>query len=396
MTVTVNGSNYRFTHSNSTTFTAGSGCTTVTTLIKECPLNPATSVVVNLGDQNDTFTAAGVNQDPFTINGASGSDTITGSDANDVIDGGSGDDTLNGGPGNDILYGGSSGADDLNSGDGNDRMDGGQGSSNAESDDYDGGPGIDRVVYGTLTGFTYTCTSQAVVVTMDNSANDHGCADNQKDDENVRDSVESITGSTLGDTITGSCFANTIVGDPGSANGDPGGDDTLSGDPAAGCTAASGSSDFFGGGEGNDTFDGDGTIDGSHFKGFDTVTYGFPYTGHATSASCAIASVNYAVRVTLDDVANDCDGFGNTTDNVSGDIERVIGSPLADNINATAADQAVSLLGRAGADTLTDSPFGDFLNGEGGADTINCTNGGTDSYVIDGADTVHGSCEIGT
>ena len=73
----------------------------------------------------------------------------------------------------------------------------------------------------------------------------------------------------------------------------------------------------------------------------------------------------------------------------------MIGSGLADTINATAADQAVSLFGRLGNDVLTDSTFGDFLNGEAGADTINCTNGGTDTYVIDGADTVNGSCEIG-
>ena len=56
----------------------------------------------------------------------------------------------------------------------------------------------------------------------------------------------------------------------------------------------------------------------------------------------------------------------------------------------------MSLFGRLGNDTLTDGPFGDYLNGEDGADQYNCPNGGTDTYVIDGADTVTGTCEIGT
>jgi hypothetical protein len=398
-----------------------------------------TSVVINLGSGADIFTAAGVNDDPFTINGGNDDDgNITGSSANDTINGddtsddatatglsggpgndtidggggGSGDiingnagndillggtdgtDTLNGGDDNDTLFGGDNGTDDLNGDAGNDRLDGGPGDYD---DDYDGGTGIDRVVYGIISGHTYTCTSQPVFVTMDNVADDDSCGNSNADAQNVRDSVESVTGSTLGDTITGSCFANTFAGDPGSASGDPGGNDTLNGDPTAGCTAAAGSTDFLGGGEGIDVFDGDGTIDGTHFRGFDTVTYGFPYTG-AVAATCSGQAVTtgFAVNIDLDNAADDCDGFGNTTENVHSDIERVIGSGVADRINATAAAQAVSLFGRLGNDTLTDSTFGDFLNGEGGADTINCPNGGTDTYVIDGADTVTGTCEIGT
>jgi hypothetical protein len=431
VTVTVVSTNYRFADGPGPDPTAGSGCSDTGATV-DCPLNPSTAVTVNLNDNDDTFTAAGVNQDPFTINGGDGDDgNIIGSDANDTINGeassdratatglsggpgndtidggagGTGDiingnagndillggsdgaDTLNGGDDNDTLFGGDNGLDDLNGDAGNDRLDGGPGDYD---DDYDGGTGIDRVVYGIITGHTYTCTSQPVFVTMDNTADDDSCGNSSADAQNVRDSVESVTGSTLGDTITGSCFANTFAGDPGSTNGSAGGNDILNGDPTAGCTAAAGSADFLGGGEGNDTFNGDGTIDGTHFKGFDTVTYGFPYTGHAATCS------GFAVDVTFDDVANDCDGFGNTTDNVNGDIERLIGSGLNDRIIATAADQAVSLFGRLGDDKLTDSAFGDFLNGEGGADTINCDNGGTDTYVIDGADQVNGSCEIGT
>ncbi|MEK6328077.1 MAG: hypothetical protein AABM66_11230 [Actinomycetota bacterium] len=330
-------------------------------------------IVANMGDMGDTANASGLTTEDVTINGEAGGDTLSG---------GSDDDELNGGDGDDNLYGGSDGADDINGDAGNDRMDGGQGD---EDDDYDGGngTGIDRVVYGILDppgalNFSYTCTSQPVNVTMNNLTGDDSCADSSKDDENVRDSVESITGSTLGDTITGSCFANTFAGDPGSASGNAGGNDTLNGDPATGC--APNGADFFGGGEGNDVFNGD----GAGTAGFDTVTYGFPYTG------------NTGISVDLDDVADDNDGFGNTADNVNGDIERVIGNTGGDTINATAADQAVSLFGRAGVDTLTDSAFGDYLNGEGGADTYNCPNGGSDTYVQDGSDTVNTviTCEI--
>jgi hypothetical protein len=363
-----------------------------------------TSVVVNLGDNGDTFTATGVNDDPFTVNGEAGADTLTGSSKKDVISGGddndtlngsSDDDTLNGGNNNDTLNGGTNndtlngnagndtlngedGDDTLNGGDDTDRLDGGKNAG--MGDELAGDAGIDRVLWG-------TCTSGITmdIATSTSSDEDDGCSgDGNDNSDDVHSDVESVTGTVFNDTITGNCDANTIAGDPGSTNGSAGGADTLNGDPSAGCTAASGSTDFFGGGEGNDSFNGDGTIDGTHFKGFDTVTYGLPYTG------------GVGISVDLDDNADDNDGFGNTGDNVRGDIERVIGTSNADTINATAADQAVSLFGRLGNDTLTDSAFGDFLNGEGGADTINCPNGGTDTYVIDGADTVTGSCEIGT
>jgi hypothetical protein len=357
---------------SSTSCTASSGDVT-------CSGASWTSVVVNLNNKGDTFTAAGVNDDPFTINAGDDNDTITGSDADDTINGQNGNDTgLSGGPGNDTINAGD-GNETINGGDGNDRLIG-----EAGNDTFNGDAGIDRVLY------SIGCSESppTITITIDGTANDAGC--NSESADNVGTTVESVTGSTGNDSITGSCFANTFAGDPGSANGDAGGNDILNGDPSAGCTAASGSTDFLGGGEGNDTFNGDGLIDATHFKGFDTVTFGVPYTGHAATCS------GFAVDVTFDDVANDCDGFGNITDNVNGDIERVIGSGLNDRINATAADQAVWLFGRAGNDTLTDSAFGDFLNGEGGADTINCPNGGTDTHVIDGSDTVTGSCEIGT
>ena len=404
LTVTESGGNFVFTDT-SINPTNGGGCNAPVGNTLTCSTAGVTSIVLDLGTGNtaDTGNASGVTLVPVTFTGRDGIDTLTGGSQgdtvngerkNDILSGGPGadtiaggddDDTINGGNDNDTLIG-DDGDDDINGDAGNDRLDGGDNGN--DDDDFDGGSGIDRVVFGIITGRTYTCTSQAVVITMDNVANDSSCADSGSDNNNVRDSIESVTGSTLGDTITGSCFANTFAGDPGSASGDAGGNDTLNGDPNT-CAGGNGT-DFMGGGEGNDVFNGDGTTGA---VAFDTVTYGFPYTGHVTGLGGCVGA--FAVNVSLDDAANDCDGFGNGGDNVNGDVERVIGSGLADTINATAADQAVSLFGRLGNDVLTDSTFGDFLNGEAGADTINCTNGGTDTYVIDGADTVNGSCEIG-
>ena len=289
-----------------------------------------------------------VHTDVENVTGSQFNDTITGSASSNLFIGGDGDDALNGGAGNDRFMVG------FNNGDGS-------------GDELTGGPDLDRADY-------FTCTT-LITVTIDGANNDGGgCGNGSSAGDDVHTDVESVTGTALGDAITGSCHANTFVGDPGTTDGSAGGNDTLIGDPAS-CLAATSDgteADFIGGGEGNDTFNGD----GSGNPGFDTVTYGIPYANHAVSAAPCAVSGNRAVSVTLDDVANDCDGFGNTADNVHGDINRLIGSPLADSLNATTADQDVQLFGRLGDDLLTDGPFNDLLNGEGGSDTANCPNGG--------------------
>jgi hypothetical protein len=328
------------------------------------------------GDDNDTLNG---DDDDDAITGGAGNDIINGGDTsdnspglsggpgNDTIDGGAGGggDIINGDAGNDLLLGGSDGADTLNGGDDNDRMRGG-----TLGDTFNGGNGLDRALYDVCSEVGPTIT-----ITIDGAANDAGCDAEATD--NVGTTVESITGTTGADTITGSCQANTFAGSVGTASGHTDGGDTFIGDPAA-CLAATTDgteADFFGGGEGGDTFDGDGTGN----AGFDTVTFGSPYTG--------VTDLNIDWGGGLDDA----DGFGNL-DDVQVDIERLVGNTGNDTIDATAAAQAVSLFGRAGTDTLTDSTFGDTMNGEGDADTYNCTNGGTDTIFQDGSDTVNGSC----
>ena len=289
---------------------------------------------------NDPATASGVTEDPFTIRGQSGNDTLTATGA---------DDTLNGGAGNDRLDGAG---------------------NTAAGDELSGGADIDRVLFGSCgTGVTVTIATSAA------SADNDGCTDGSGDlpNDDVYQDVESFTGTAFGDTITGNCTANTFAGSVDTTPAGTDGDDTFNGDPA-GCLPATTDgteADFMGGGEGADTFNGD----GSGNAGFDTVTYGSPYSGWTAAGATCTVTVVRAVEVTFDETANDCDGFGATTENVNGDINRLIGSGLADSLSGAGADQDVQLFGRLGNDLLTDGPFNDLLNGEGGTDTANCSAG---------------------
>ena len=75
-----------------------------------------------------------------TLNGDAGADQLAGGDGDDTIAGGDGNDTVTGGGGKDILTGGA-GSDEIRGGDGNDEIDGGDG-----SDDLQGGDGDDVVL----------------------------------------------------------------------------------------------------------------------------------------------------------------------------------------------------------------------------------------------------------
>ena len=269
--------------------------------------------------------------------------------------------------GNDTINGGSSSDPSLSGGAGNDRIDGGE--NGGTGDEIIGGADIDRALFSTCgTGIT---------VTIGVGGNNDGCTDGAGDDatDDVQADIESITGTTLADSMTGTCQANTFSGSVGTTSATTDGGDTFTGDPA-GCLSAltdGTEMDFFGGGEGSDVFDGDGAGN----DGFDTVTYGLPYVYAGAEA----------INVTIGGAADD-DGWGNVAENINSDIERVIGSGGNDTINATGyvttapsgtevGQLGVQLFGRLGNDTLTDSLGDDLLNGEGGTDTANCPNGGT-------------------
>ncbi len=95
------------------------------------------------------------------IVGGDGDDTIFGHDGNDIIFGGRGNDTLSGGQGNDRLFGdegndiivGGAGSDKIWDGEGVDHVDGEEGddtifaATDADSDLFNGGTGIDTIDY---------------------------------------------------------------------------------------------------------------------------------------------------------------------------------------------------------------------------------------------------------
>ncbi len=199
---------------------------------------------------------------PDTINGLAGNDSIDGggggdflfgNDGNDTILGGVGlviagalDDQIFGGIGNDILNGqagndlliGEAGVDQLFGGDNDDTLVGG-----ADGDFFDGGNGNDLLDGGTgndlLDGgagndtATYANAAGAVVASLDNPAVNTGEALSDR-----YDSVENLTGSGFGDTLTGNLGNNRLNGGNG--------DDVLIG---------TGGNDLLDGGTGFDTAD---------------------------------------------------------------------------------------------------------------------------------------------
>jgi Ca2+-binding RTX toxin-like protein len=184
----------------------------------------ATPVVVTIdGTANDNGEGDNVQASVENVTGGTVGDTITGSGAANRLNGGTGNDTLNGGLGNDVLNGGDN-DDTLNGGAGSDTLNGALG-----ADDLNGGAGGGDVT-------TYAGRSSAVNVNVNNPDGDGQAGEN----DNVRASVEIITGTAFDDTLIGE--SGPPVSNPNTLNGG-GGDDTLNG------------------GDGNDTVNGGVGID---------------------------------------------------------------------------------------------------------------------------------------
>ncbi len=258
---------------------------------------------------------------------------------------------------------------------GNDRFILAANNGDATGDEVTGDTGIDRADYSACG------SSDPVVVSIDNTNNDGpssgDCGSGSIASDDVHTDVESITGSPQGDTLTGFCTANTILGDPDVTGATfTGGVDTINGDPAI-CGPPGHGGDFLGGGAGADEIDGDGT---TGTLGFDTVTYGVPYTSTG------------AINITIDGSNNDTDGTGALTEDVHTDIDRVIGGAGGDIINAAGAlggwggvaTNGVTIFGRAGVDVITGSANNDTLDAEAGTGQSINGGAGTDSCLATG------------
>jgi hypothetical protein len=188
---------------------------------------------------------------PITLSGGAGDDVLTGGTGNDRLDGGDDDDTLNGGAGNDTASGGNGNDSFINAF-----------TAGPDADVYAGGNGFDDI--------TETAASGGVTVTLDDAAGDGAPGEG----DNVHSDIESINSGFLGSN---------------------GGDDTLTGSPAANAIT---------GGAGNDTLDGAAGNDQlSGGPGNDTVR---ARDGYADVVTCGPGG-DTAVVDTLDSVAADCE-----------------------------------------------------------------------------------------
>jgi Ca2+-binding RTX toxin-like protein len=281
---------------------------------------------VESGSAADTITG---NSADNWLYGHGGNDTISGVDGNDNIIGGGGNDSLAGDNGNDIFYFGSNFANDTNTW-GNDVITDSAGS--------------DQVWLGNIVNnLTINLTS--------------GAGDEVTDGTNTvnwsSDIIEKAYSGSGNDSITGSSVANTLEGN--------GGNDTLNGQAG---------NDNLDGGAGNDTYQFSGTW------GADTIT-----ADTSGSDTVDLSGASAALTINLATGAGNEISDGTNTVNWSSDfIENATGGSGNDTITGNAL--ANVLRGGGGINTITGGAGNDSLYGSIG-DTdyfIEGDNSGSDYY----------------
>ena len=215
----------------------------------------------------------------------------------------------------------------------------------------------------------------------------------------VPSSVSAISVSALGgnDTVAN----NTGLGM--SAFGGAG-SDSMTGGSAVDSMYGEAGNDTLRGNNGNDLIlggDNDDSLDGG--LGTDCLL------GHAGVDTVTYADRTAALRISLDDVAND--GEAGEADNVDNDIERVNGGSGGDLIVGQSTSVENLFHGNGGHDTLkglggSDKLYGDdgndelhagagndSLYGEAGADTLVSIGGGQSDYLVGGTSTDYFWCD---
>lgn len=197
--------------------------------------NRLVSVILDLGDRNDTAT----NKSNFAMD-------VRGGAGNDVLNGGDGGDSLDGGAGNDRLSG-RGGADGLVDGPGNDWLDGSAGDDSLNTaqgaDTLIGGAGnADLVYYGSRT--------RPLVVDLDGAKRDDG---EKGEADTVGTDVEIVIGGSGNDVLTGNSRANKLTGGRGN--------DVIRGGGGSDFIVGNNGNDKIYGGAGNDHLIGENTTD---------------------------------------------------------------------------------------------------------------------------------------
>jgi Ca2+-binding RTX toxin-like protein len=138
------------------------GCTSTQPGIVSCPLLSVLTVDIELGDQADTFSAAGAIRN-FDIDAGPGADTVRGGEVHDTF----------------------------------------EASGRAAADEYFGGPGSDEI--------SYADRNVPLNVTLDDVANDGASGEG----DNAHSDIEVVVGGHQDDTITGSDASNELDGGDG-------------------------------------------------------------------------------------------------------------------------------------------------------------------------------------
>jgi Ca2+-binding RTX toxin-like protein len=278
------------------------------------------------------------------LKGTDYNDTITGDNNANILAGSKGDDVINGLGGADTLVGGE-GNDTVNGGDGDDKI-----YSETGNDVIDGGAGLDVLSYAGLTA--------AVAINMQ-----AGTATSGVKTDTFRN-IETVTGTSFNDTMTGSTVKATLDGGAGDDTFILQSDDVDLNAKAAIVTVM--------GGLGADTLDYSGWAKG---RGV-TIDLGKTITVPATTGPIPAGWIQPP------------GGLKPTTVNPYNSIERLIGSNLDDTLTGSARND--TLIGGAGNDALNGAAGDDRLEGGDGADTLNggdgadILSGGAGADVLDG------------
>jgi len=360
----------------------GSGTTTVSCKIDHDPMAPVFSAGANLGDMDDTATAAypaGTTLGAGFVGGAGDDQLDISMASTGDLEGDAGVDTLTaarvrtslvGGPDNDIEIAGPAGSTNEF------RME----SAADGADDLRGGPGLDTVSYEERTA--------ALAASADGVADDGESGEG----DNIAASVESIEGGQAADVLT----ASNVV--DGALSGYTGNDRLVGGS----------GDDILFGGEGDDALEGNGGDDtaaagdgGSFLIGGGSTDVG----GDSFAGGPGFDTVDYSVRtapvsVTLNGTADD--GEAGEGDNTGADVERFLGGDGADSLSGDGDPEDFS--GGHGSDTISPGGGEDFVAAGDGDDSIAAQDGavdrvscgvGADTISADFADVLDG-CEVAT
>jgi hypothetical protein len=270
------------------------------------------------------------------LSGGSSNDTLYGGEGGILGGVEEGSDTLTGRDGADRLYSNKYGRASINAGKGNDTVVGGN-----DNDSIDAGEGNDSVTGGFGNDWLHGGMGNDTVV--------------------GGQGVDTIYGGTQSDSIFGDEKTDSTTGFTDSIYGGDG-NDTIN---------AGAGADRVWGEAGNDSF----------INSFDSDRY---YGGAGTD-SVSYESAWMGVRVQLGGTG--ANGIGGAeADFIENDVETAIGSPFADILVGSNANE--HLWGRAGDDSITGGGGGDTLAGEAGNDTLNGGAGRDSLYGGLGDDTL--------